>query len=57
MPVVHGICVAPGHHRREEEPAFVSPPAPIVLTRLLPDATTLRLDACSMKVRLQPLHQ
>ena len=34
------------HHRREEETAFVSTPATIVLAQLLPDATTLRLDAC-----------
>ena len=35
-------------HRREEKPAFVSTPATTVLTRLLPDATTLRLDACDV---------
>jgi transposase len=33
------------HRRREEEIAFISTPATIVLTCLLPDATTLRLEA------------
>ena len=33
-------------HRPEKETAFVSTPATTVLTRLLPDATTLRLQAC-----------
>src|SRR5262249_37633627 len=32
----------------KEEPAFISTPATTVLTRLLPDATTLRLEACAM---------
>jgi transposase len=32
----------------QEEPAFVSTPTHHVLARLLPDATTLRLDACSV---------
>jgi len=32
--------------RPEEETAFVSTPATIVLARLLPDTTILRLDAC-----------
>ena len=31
-----------------KEPAFVSTPATTVLARLLPDATTLRLDACEV---------
>ena len=34
------------HHRREEESAFIATPATTVLTRLLPDAATLRLQAC-----------
>lgn len=34
------------HYRVEEETAFVSTSAPTVLARFLPDATTLRLDAC-----------
>ena len=38
--------VAPGPRRFEKEPAFVSTPTTTVLARLLPDATTLRLDAC-----------
>jgi len=32
----------------KEEPAFISTPATTVLTRLLPDATTLRLEACEV---------
>src|SRR5262249_38085957 len=32
----------------KEEPAFVSTPATTVLTRLLPDATRLRLEACDV---------
>ena len=36
------------HPRWQEEPAFISTPAPTVLTRLLPDATTLRLEACAV---------
>src|SRR5215469_1977744 len=35
-------------HRWKEEPTFISTPATTVLTRLLPDATTLRLEACAM---------
>jgi transposase len=31
-----------------EEPAFISTPATAVLTRLLPDATLLRLEACDI---------
>src|SRR5215510_5081281 len=31
-----------------EEPAFISTPATTVLTRLLPDATLLRLEACDV---------
>ena len=33
-------------HERKKETAFVSTPAPTVLTHLLPDATLLRLEAC-----------
>src|SRR5438552_2786440 len=44
--------MAPGlpqrHHHREEETAFISTPATTVLTRLLPDPTTLRLEACAV---------
>src|SRR5262245_27170434 len=36
------------HHRRKEEPAFISTPATAVLTRLLPDATLLRLETCDV---------
>src|ERR671938_714429 len=36
------------HPRWKEEPAFISTPATTVLTRLLPDATTLRLEACAV---------
>jgi transposase len=36
------------HPRWKEEPAFISTPATTVLTRLLPDATTLRLEACDV---------
>ena len=36
------------HPRWKEEPAFVSTPATTVLARLLPDATTLRLEACTV---------
>jgi transposase len=36
------------HHRREEEIAFISTPATTVLTRLLPDATTLHLEGCEV---------
>ena len=32
------------HPRWKEEPAFISTPATTVLTRLLPDVTTLRLE-------------
>jgi transposase len=35
-------------HRWKEEPAFNSTPATTVLTRLLPDATALRLEACEV---------
>ena len=35
-------------HQWKEEPAFVSTPATTVLTRLLPDATALRLEACQV---------
>ena len=35
-------------HRWKEEIAFVSTPATTILTRLLPDATTLRLHACAV---------
>src|SRR5919108_6123568 len=35
-------------HPWQKEPAFVSTPATIVLTRLLPDATRLRLEACDV---------
>jgi transposase len=35
-------------HHWKEEPAFVSTPATTVLARLLPDATTLRLEACQV---------
>jgi len=34
------------HHCLEEETTFISTPATTILARLLPDATTLRLDAC-----------
>jgi transposase len=34
--------------RWKEEPAFISTPATTVLTRLLPDATALRLEACDV---------
>jgi len=36
------------HLRWKEEPAFISTPATTVLTRLLPDATTLCLEACAV---------
>src|SRR5919197_4138891 len=36
------------HHRDQEETAFISTPATTVLTRLLPDATLLRLEACEV---------
>jgi transposase len=36
------------HHRRKEELAFISTPTTTVLARLLPDATTLRLEACEV---------
>jgi transposase len=36
------------HPRWQEETAFISTPATTVLTRLLPDATTLRLEACEV---------
>src|SRR5919108_612812 len=35
-------------HPWQKEPAFISTPATIVLTRLLPDATRLRLEACDV---------
>jgi transposase len=35
-------------HRCKEETTFIPTPATIILTRLLPDATTLRLDACDV---------
>src|SRR2546428_12307520 len=35
-------------HSWQKEPAFVSTPATTVLTRLLPDATLLRLEACDV---------
>ena len=35
-------------HPWKKEPAFVSTPATTVLTRLLPDATRLRLEACAV---------
>src|SRR5882672_12081554 len=35
-------------HPWKKEPAFVSTPATTVLTRLLPDATVLRLEACEV---------
>jgi transposase len=35
-------------HPWKKEPAFVSTPATTVLTRLLPDATLLRLEACDV---------
>src|SRR5439155_17286737 len=37
-----------GPHPWKKELAFVSTPATTVLARLLPDATTLRLDACEV---------
>jgi transposase len=36
------------HPRGKEELAFISTPATTVLARLLPDATTLRLEACAV---------
>ena len=36
------------HPQYQEEFAFISTPATTVLTRLLPDATTLRLEACAV---------
>ena len=36
------------HPRWKEEIAFISTPATTVLTRLLPDATLLRLEACDV---------
>src|ERR687885_2252924 len=36
------------HHRWKEETAFISTPATTVLTRLLPDATLLRVEACDL---------
>jgi transposase len=36
------------HERREEETACISTPATTVLTRLFPDPTTRRLEACAV---------
>jgi transposase len=33
-------------HHRKEKTTFIPTPATTILTHLLPDATTLRLDAC-----------
>ena len=44
----HGRAVAPETTSMEKESAFVSTPATTVLTRLLPDATLLRLEACDV---------
>src|SRR5215471_9462897 len=44
----HGRAVAPETASLEKESAFVSTPATTVLTRLLPDATRLRLEACDV---------
>src|SRR5687767_11041955 len=44
----HGRAVAPETTSMEKESAFVSPPATTGLTRLLPDATFLRLEACDV---------
>lgn len=46
MPVEESRRVSDGPHQTEEDTAFVSTPATTVLARLLPDATTLRLEAC-----------
>ena len=39
----------------KEETAFISLPATTVLPRLLPDATTLRLEACEVDATTAPL--
>jgi transposase len=44
-PVAYVPCVCPRHRRIEEEPTFVYTKASEVLSRLLPDATTLHLEA------------
>ena len=36
------------HYRWKEETAFIATPATTVLARLLPDATTLHLEACEV---------
>ena len=41
--------MAIGSHRPEEEPAFVSTPAITVLSYLLPDTPSLRLEACAVE--------
>jgi transposase len=41
--------------RPEEETAFISTPATTMLTRLLPDATTLRLDECHVDTPTAPI--
>ena len=46
MPVVHLSRVSHGYRPPEEKPTFVSTEATAVLTRLLPDATKLHLEAC-----------
>jgi transposase len=46
MPVGYLPGISHAYRPREEEPAFVSTQATAVLARLLPDATTLRLEAC-----------
>jgi transposase len=51
--VVNLPGVAPGPRRFEKESAFVSTPTTAVLARLLPDATTLRLDACVVDATTQ----
>ena len=46
MPVGYLPGISHAYRQREEEPAFISTQATAVLARLLPDATTLRLEAC-----------
>jgi hypothetical protein len=42
------IDVSHTHRCREEDPAFITRHPPDIFARLLPDATTLRLDACEV---------
>jgi hypothetical protein len=48
MPIWHDARVSHGQRQPEEESTFVSTQAPAVLARLLPDATTVHREACSV---------